>query len=203
MPKNCRPKRGDILLLSFGDIDCRSHVSKQAAAEGTTTKVQVDLLCDRFEKAVEMLRKQCPATLAISCVLPPARAGLPVEYYSSEEECFEDAKAIRDLMNHRLSCIAPIIDFRDYFTDADGGLKLSLSDTGVHIDSRNAQPVVDAINKVFNTSFSAIVPSWPNLKKMAQPAYVSPLKKVRRRIKHLAIAQFRKMMFRLKYLIKT
>ncbi|SCX02634.1 hypothetical protein [Agrobacterium rosae] len=194
IPKNCRPKSGDILVLSLGDIDCRAHVAKQAAAQATTTRVQVDLLCDRFEIAVATLRKHCPATLAISCILPPARVGLPVEYYPSEEDCFEDAKAIRDWMNHRLSRIAPLIDFREYFTDADGALKLCVSDTGVHIDSRNAQPVADAINKVFNTSFTTIVPSWPNVKQMAQPGYVSPLKKVRRRIKHLAMVLIRNMM---------
>lgn len=201
IPKNCRPKRGDILVLSFGDIDCRAHIAKQAASQGTTTRMQVDLLCDRFEIAVDSFRKQCPATLAVSCILPPARVALPVEYYPSEEDCFEDAKAIRERMNHRLSGIAPLIDFREYFTDADGALTFSLSDAGVHIDSRNAQPVADALKRAFDRSFPTVVPSWPNVKPMAQPHYVSPLKRARRRIKHLVMTPVRNMMAHIKFLL--
>lgn len=201
VPRNCKPKSGDILVLSFGDIDCRAHIAKQAAAQGTTTEVQVDLLCDRFEVAVERFRKRCRATLAISCILPPARVGLPIEYYPSEEACFEDAKAIRERMNHRLSRIAPLIDFREYFTDGAGALKLCVSDTGIHIDSRNAQPVADALNDAFHVSFRTIVPTWPNVKQMAQPGYVSPLKKIRRRIKRTAVAPVRHVVSTLKCLL--
>ncbi|MCL6651010.1 hypothetical protein A6R70_01755 [Agrobacterium rubi] len=193
MPQNCRPTKKDILVLSFGEIDCRVHMIKQAVAQGTTTRKQVDLLCDRFALAVEEFRNQCPAQIAISCILPPARIGLALGDYPSEEACFDDAKAIRDQINLRLSKMAPLVDFRAFFTDTDGWLNERVSDGNVHIDSRNVQPVLDALNQLFGTKFVAAAPVWPNVGKMKHPEYMSPFKRFRRQLKGILFAHLRKM----------
>lgn len=188
VPKNCRPEVADILVLSFGEIDCRVHIPKIAHLRRTTTKAETLVLCDRFGKAFERFSKKSQCRLAISCIIPPTRLALPTEYYRSEEECFEDALTIRDMMNSRLSQIAPLIDFRENFKTESGELRADMSDGNIHVDSRRSQPVVDAINIVMNTSFTTVAPIWPHPFPMAQPPYVSRLKRVRRKVKYFVLS---------------
>lgn len=184
VPKNCRPERQDILILSFGEIDCRVHIPKIAHSRQINTKSETLALCDKFELAFEKFSKKNQSRLAISCVIPPSRFGLPIELYRNEDEAFEDAVIIRDTMNNRLSQMAPLIDFRASFRTASGELCPDKSDGSIHIDSRESKPVVDAINAVMNTSYETTAPVWPHPFPMAQPPYISPLRTVRRRIKY-------------------
>lgn len=183
VPKNCRPVKGDILILSFGDIDCRAHIAKQAHQQGTSTATQVDLLTARIGHEISRFEKKCEATLAFCCILPPNHIDLPCEFYGSKDECLEDAKLIRDRMNNNLKHILPLIDFRSHFTDQDGLLDVHRSDKSVHIDSREAAPIAKALNSFFGTTYTTVSPPWPNPSPAAQPAYISPLKKMRRDVK--------------------
>lgn len=183
VPGNFKPSRDDVVLLSFGEIDCRAHIPKIASVRQTSTRAETLTLCDRFEKAFVKFSKRCPARLAISCVVPPSKEGLLTEYYRGAEECLEDAIAIRDIMNHRLSGIAPLIDFRDSFRSVDGSLLPEMSDGLMHIDSRKSQPVIAALNSAMGTAYTSIEPKWPHPFPMAMPPYISPIRKARRRIK--------------------
>lgn len=188
VPGNCKPREHDVLLLSFVEIDCRVHIPKIANARQTTTKSETLALCDRFERSFTRFASECRSRIALSCVIPPAPLGLPTEFYRSEEECIEDAILIRQTMNHRLSQIAPLIDFTSSFAGKDGQLRADLSDGSVHIDSRVSQPIVDAINVAMNTEYFTAVPIWPHPFPMAQPPYISPIRQARRKIKRFVLS---------------
>lgn len=191
VPGNCNPQENDVLVLSFGEIDCRVHIPKIASAKQTTTKFETLALCDRFERSFTAFTAKSRSRVALSCIIPPAPVGFATEFYRSEEECIEDAIVIRDMMNHRLSQMAPLIDFRKNFVADDGKLSADRWDGSVHIDSRVSQPVVDAINKVMNTDYTATVPVWPHPFPMAQPPYISPIRAARRKIKRFVLSSLR------------
>lgn len=188
VPGNFKPSRDDVVVLSFGEIDCRAHIPKIASGRQTSTRAETLALCDRFEKAFVQFAKKYPARLAISCVIPPSKEVLLTEYYRSADECFEDAIAIRNVMNDRLSGIAPLIDFRDSFRSVDGGLLPEMSDGLMHIDSRKSQPIVAALNSAMGTAYTSIEPKWPHPFPMAMPPYISPLRKARRKIKRYVLS---------------
>jgi len=190
VPGNCRPKADDVLVLSFGEIDCRVHIPRIASLKQTCTKQETLALCDRFGDAVNSFSKKCPSRLAISCIIPPPKTGLATEFYRDENECFEDAIAIRETMNARLSQIAQLVDFRSSFMDSTGQLNPEMCDGYVHIDSRCSRPVVDALNLAMDTSYALIEPLWPHPFPMAQPPYISPIKRARRKVKHVLLSSF-------------
>jgi len=187
-PGNFRPSKSDVVVLSFGEIDCRAHIPKIASDRQTTTRAETLALCDRFERAFVKFERKYPARFAISCVVPPSKEGLLTKFYRSTEECFEDAIAIRDTMNSRLAEMAPLIDFRDSFRSLGGGLLAEVSDGLMHIDSRKSQPIVAALNSAMGTDFVPIEPIWPHPFPMAQPPYISPLRKARRKIKRYVLS---------------
>lgn len=188
MPKNCQPTADDVLVLSFGEIDCRVHIPKIASLKRTTTKHETLALCDRFGTALDNFSRKCAAPVAISCIIPPPRVGLAKEFYRDEEECFQDALIIRETMNFRLSQIAPLVDFGSSFADGTGQLNPEMSDGSVHIDSRCSQPVIVALNAAMGLCCTRTEPVWPHPFPMAQPPYVSPIARVRRKVKHFLLS---------------
>ncbi|MDQ1186104.1 hypothetical protein [Agrobacterium larrymoorei] len=188
VPGNFRPKKDDVVILSFGEIDCRAHIPKIASIRSSTTRIETLALCDRFEKAFAVFASKCPAQVAMSCIIPPPPIGLATEYYRSHDECMEDAIAIREMMNLRLSQMATFVDFRNDFVSENGQLRPDRWDGNVHIDSRFAQPVVNAVNSTIGTSFATTPPIWPHPMPMAQPPYISPIRKARRTIKRFVLS---------------
>ena len=105
IPRNCRPKSGDVLILSFGEIDSRTHIPRLARANGRPTSEETDLLLDRFEEALRHFLATCPAIVALSCIVPFNAAFLEPQWYGSDDECRVDVKAIRDRMNARMAAM--------------------------------------------------------------------------------------------------
>jgi len=183
VPRNCRPNAGDVLILSFGEIDSRTHIPRLARANGRPTSEEADLLLGRFEQALRHFRARCPATVALSCIGPYNPAFLEPQWYGSDEECRVDAKAIRDRMNARLATMGvPFIDFRAGYTLPDGSIDAAYSDDNVHIDARHSEPVLAALRATLSGDFRFREPPWPP-HPLAEGPYQSPWKRFRRAVR--------------------
>ncbi|WP_432283796.1 SGNH/GDSL hydrolase family protein [Aminobacter sp. BA135] len=183
VPKNCRPKAGDVLILSFGEIDSRTHIPRLARANTRPTSEETDLLLDRFEQALLRFRARCPAIVALSCIVPFNPAFLEPQWYGSDEECRVDVKAIRDRMNARMAAMdVPFVDFRAGYALPDGSIAAAFSDDNVHIDARHSEPVLAALRAALPGDFSFREPPWPP-HPLAQAPYQSPWKRFRRAVR--------------------
>jgi hypothetical protein len=141
LPSRYKPKRSDLLLLSFGEIDCRAHIPVRGRATGSSLESEIDGLCSRYEDEIALFQPQFPGRIAIACVIPPAHY-LPrtTHPYESLEQYIAEQVAIRSRMNKRLSAI-PNTLFFDCTGDvaaADGSLPPELSDDVCHLDPRVA-----------------------------------------------------------------
>ncbi|NKI61785.1 hypothetical protein HCG46_26155 [Labrenzia sp. PO1] len=183
IPKNCRPKKGDFFVLSFGEIDCRVHVKKQAVLKKTNTIEEVDNLCARFEAALTEFKVTCRANICLMSIGPFNPEFLDCSAYDSPEECRQDAKAIRDRINQRLSKMGgPFIDYRDAFSNADGSIKSDMSDGNVHIDHRISDPILTALGLATGVAYTSRIPPWPYPRSLNEPPYVPPLKQLQKRL---------------------
>ena len=143
------PRRGDTLILSFGEIDCREHIPRVARRNGTTPEHEIDALCDRFSSAVEAFRRRYPGRIAISSVPPHLQGIRP----SGLEEGAEDHDArqvvLRRRMNDRLRGLGlPFIDFTAAFETPEGLMRPDLGDGFCHILPARSEPVVAALAAV-------------------------------------------------------
>ncbi|MDH4985233.1 SGNH/GDSL hydrolase family protein [Aminobacter anthyllidis] len=192
VPKNCRPEVGDVLILSFGEIDSRTHIPRLARANGRPTSEEADLLLDRFEQALLHFRASCPAIVALSCIVPFNPAFLEPQWYGSDEECRVNVKDIRDRMNARMAAMGvPFIDFRAGYSLPDGSIAPAFSDDNVHIDARHSEPVLAALHAALPGDFSFREPPWPP-HPLAEGPYQSPWKRFRRAVR----ARFKAIVFK-------
>lgn len=193
VPRNYRARDTDLIILSFGEIDSRAHLKKQAVRNGRDSLDEARILMDRFEKALGVFRATCKAQIGLSCILPFNPALLECEYYATRDECEADARRLRRYMNERLSKMGVVfVDFREAFSNGDGTLKLDMSDRNVHIDPRCAQLVIDALKTITGQQFTYEAPPSPDPRSRAEPPYRSPLKQlqlltrpIRRALKHV------------------
>lgn len=155
IPGNFRPKKQDLIVFSFGEIDCRKHIKKQSIINNRSIEDEVNLLCSRFELSLDKYKKRKNTKIALSCIVPFSKQFLDYAWHTSERECLIEAKAIRDLMNQRLSQMSvPFVDFSSYFSDPDGSFKEGYSDNNVHINVQHSKPVADALTHATGISFS-------------------------------------------------
>ncbi|MBE1208439.1 hypothetical protein [Aminobacter carboxidus] len=185
VPKNCRPVSGDVLVLSFGEIDSREHVGRIARKNGRSSIEEADALCDRFQVALDQFKGKCPARLALACIGPfnPDPAYLVYEGYENEDACRADVKAIRDRINERMAAMGvAFVDFRAGYCNPDGTIIPALSDNNVHIDPRHSEPVLAALQQALGREFSLRNPPWPP-NSLAEKPYQSPWKRFRRSVR--------------------
>ncbi len=155
-----RFKADDYLILSFGDIDARVHIPRLAKLNGRTELQEVELLCDRFQTALDEFRSRCPATIAVSCLIP-----FPPDYDGDHGK----QREIRNRMNERLSSLGvPFIDYRAAFDAGDGTIRKDLWDQTVHILPSAARPVAIAVEHALGIKTTpAEIPA--RLKARAEP----------------------------------
>lgn len=178
IPENCQPSEGDILVLSVGEIDSRAQLPKHARLNGRSVIEETNAVCDRFEVALKAFQKDCPARLAICCIIPFNPYSLSHDLYSSPEDAIIEARHIRDHMNERLKNMGvPFLDVRPDFSNPDGTLIPSKSDATLHLDPRISAPMLGELRRAFGASFSPMAPPWPN----AYPRAETTKKDVRRK----------------------
>lgn len=183
VPKNCRPINSDVLVLSFGEIDSRTHVARVARQNGRSSMDEADALCDRFQLALDRFKAKCPARLALACIGPFNPAYLEYEGYETEDACRADVKAIRNRMNVRMAAMGvAFVDFRAGYSNPDGSIIPAFSDDNVHIDPRHSEPVLAALRTTVGGQFNLRQPPWPP-NSLAEKPYQSPWKRFRRSVR--------------------
>lgn len=177
IPKNYRPTKNDVLILSFGEIDCRAHLAKQAKLKLRSVVEETDDLCNRYTEALNNFKITFPGKIALCCIIPVNVESLDSQSPNEFAFSFSEAVAIRKQMNERLSNMGfAFIDFRKYFDSGDGSIVPAFSDSDVHIDSRHSRPIIDALKASLGVMCSPRTPPWPWPKAMAEPEY-KPLAK--------------------------
>ncbi|WP_173420365.1 SGNH/GDSL hydrolase family protein [Ensifer adhaerens] len=183
VPSNCHPEANDILVLSLGEIDSRAQVPKHARLNGRSTLEEADALCDRFTVALSEFRKSCRARVAICCIIPFNPYTLDHQYYADSEAASADAKIIRDRMNERLQGMGiPFIDVRKAFSNPDGTLIPSKSDTTLHLDPRISAPMLAELETAFGRTFTHMDPPWPNAFPRAEVTKAEMRRKARKEL---------------------
>lgn len=137
LPRWYRPRSSDLLLISFGEIDCRQHVMKQAAIKNVSVMAEIDDLCDRYEKEVTRFRKTFPGRISLCCIVPPGTSDPWHNPLYASPEAYRAAQiAIRDRMNERLAAIPGVLffDFRPEITADDGCMRADATDDLCHLD---------------------------------------------------------------------
>ncbi len=112
---NFKPSRDDVVVLHLVRLIAGLHIPKIASGRQTSTRAEKLWLFATVSKRHSFNSQKSTLHVWQSRVSSLRRRVLLTEYYRSADECFEDAIAIRDVMNHRLSGIAPLIDFRHSF----------------------------------------------------------------------------------------
>jgi hypothetical protein len=152
----------DIIVLCFGEIDCRVHIAKHAKLNNRSTLDEVDALTERYLKAVASFGSSTSAKVCLCCVPPFAADALHLEHYPSKEHCTADAKLIRERMNGNLANAGfPFVDYYHYVALPDGSFKSDMSDGICHLDSRRSEPVLKALESLLSVKFSRREPPWP------------------------------------------
>lgn len=137
-------KDGDFLILSFGELDCRTNIYKYVD-ENTTYRDIIDEITARYGKELLRLREQHPnVNICVYNVPPPARAeyvtknpNYPAFPFNSTNE---ERKQYALYMNAKLREFCnthnfEFIDIYDKCTDKDGFLNLSVADSSkAHMD---------------------------------------------------------------------
>jgi len=193
IPKNYRATSKDILILSFGEIDCRAHLVKQARRNGRSAVQEADILCDRYYEALKRFSSGFPGKLALSCIIPLNINTLDTCDYNDIEACLADAVAVRRRMNERLEAMGfPFVDFREFFDAGNGTIIQERSDFDAHIDSRLSQPVIDAIRSSLSVECLPRIPPWPWPKALAEPEYKPLIRRVGKRFERVVRKAVRK-----------
>ena len=69
--QNAGVKPGDIVILQFGEVDCRCHIGKQISIHGRLENEVVDTLANSFVAAILLNPVIKQTRCIISCVTPP------------------------------------------------------------------------------------------------------------------------------------
>jgi hypothetical protein len=188
IPAECRPRQGDYIVLSLGEIDSRAQLPKHAKANKTSVIEEAESLCNRFEASLNDFRKTCPAQLALCCITPFNPYTLSYDFYTNPEDAVADAKSIRAHINNRLRNMGvPFLDVRPHFSNPDGSLVPSKSDGHLHLDARISAPMLDELYAAFGVLFTPMDPPWPTVFQRAE----IPVKLMRRKVRSDLLRSFR------------
>ena len=148
LPRRCKLARFDALVLVFGEIDCRVHVTGIAKRDGKPVAAVVEDLVARFVAVIGDVQREFAKPIAICCVIPPMPP-LALEPGETQDGACRVQVDIRRLMNDRLRVLAAgrgirFIDFYDAYAAETGELKPGMSDGVVHIGRGQTRAIVEA-----------------------------------------------------------
>jgi hypothetical protein len=172
LPPQVKLKHDDLLILSFGEIDARVHIPKQATRNGTSLIEEADALCRRFQAALDVFSHQVPCHIALSSLVPATRnPHIVIHSHTTEDEYNRDQPIIRDRMNANLQAMPfPFIDLHSPLTDADGLMRVGMDDCNCHLGRAGAMLAVEAINQSLGHAVATFAPppedvfvlQWPS-----------------------------------------
>jgi len=132
-------KEGDIVIFSFGEIDCRCHINRFI----TETKSYQNIIADIVDKYIKVIKLNLNIidknlTVGIFNIVPPQKLPYPENpefpFRGSSSERLNYVKQFNfDLKQHCDNEDFTFIDIYDKYADKDGFLNTKYSDGHVHI----------------------------------------------------------------------
>ena len=136
-------KKGDTIVLSYGEVDCRCHIQRQVNT-GINEDDVINELVNNYFKTIKNNTIDIDAKIIIVAVIPPTRQydcerilG-PIlhefPFVGSDEDRVRYTNKVNTLLE-KLSIINNYIYFNpySYYERPDGTLKHELSDLNVHL----------------------------------------------------------------------
>jgi hypothetical protein len=136
-------KESDIVVFSFGEIDCRCHIGKYE----TNWKSNIDSLVNNYFKAIEKnVKDYNDLKVLIYNVVPPIERSHPrnqwmlpytkkLPHVGTDSDILKYTKYMNKMLetevNKRKNYY--FIDVYDAYSDSNGFLKVELSDNNCHI----------------------------------------------------------------------
>jgi hypothetical protein len=136
-------KKDDIIILSYGEVDCRCHIQRQINL-GLNEDDIISTLVHNYFKTIKNNTKNIDIEIIIVGVIPPTkqsdceREHGPIThefpFVGSDEDRVRYTNKVNNLLEE-LSIINNYIYFNpyEYYEQPDGTLKHELSDLNVHL----------------------------------------------------------------------
>ena len=142
-----RIQKGDIIILSYGEVDCRCHIQRQINL-GIVEDVVINELVNNYFKTIKNNTMNIDAKIIIVGIIPPTKKSDYETFHEVITHEFpfvgtdEDRVRYTDKVNkllEELSSRNNYIYFNpySYYKRPDGTLKHELSDTTVHLGNNS------------------------------------------------------------------
>lgn len=153
-------KNGDIIVLSYGEVDCRCHIQKQIDLGKNEDDIINELVNDYF-KTIKNNIKDLDVKIIIVGVIPPTKQydyeilHGPIlhefPFVGSDEDRVRYTNKVNKLLEE-ISINNNYIYFNpySYYTRSDGTLKFELSDNSVHLGNNSffLEKFIDLYKKI-------------------------------------------------------
>ncbi len=152
-------KENDICLLSFGEIDVRAHIMKQAAIQNKSVDELVEILAETYIRKVETTVRKLnygDTPFIISGVIPPIDR--PVEgegqiaTYGAIEEIVYASKKLNLCLNDLCRKNVYYFDVYDEYSNDAGVLEFSKSDHFCHISPGCSDVIHRKLDRFINSN---------------------------------------------------
>ena len=150
-------KKGDTIVLGYGEIDCRCHIHRQILSGKKEDDIIYELVNNYFNTILKNT-KDLYARIIIVGVIPPTnqseyeKINGPIQhefpFVGTDEERVRYTNKINNLL-YNFSIAYNYIYFNpyDYYTRLDGTLKYEFSDSNVHL--RHNSHFLEKFNPLF------------------------------------------------------
>jgi hypothetical protein len=160
---------GDIVAFLFGEVDVRNHIGYQRDIRGRNLEEIIETLASKYVNTI-ILNKNLfyDLTVILISVLPPGPNKSDFPMYGT----IGDRICITKKLNQKIKFLAEKNDFLffDIYSlccDQEGGLKMSLSGDGVHINMSANNFIKEALmNLIFHdhkNTFIFMIPYYNDL----------------------------------------
>jgi hypothetical protein len=142
---------GDIVISSYGDIDCSAHVMPIAVLKDWTWEEVIDDLVYRYMQTLIKFKGRSEAQVGVNCISPPG-----VRFAGQD---LKNQVIIRKMMNAKLASYCEqvgfeFIDFYDKYEAADGSMFPADKWAGNHMDPDHSEFVLSALRAKYDVPFT-------------------------------------------------
>lgn len=149
---------GDIVISSYGEVDCSEHIQPIAKLKDWTWEKVIDDLVTRYLHTLLRFKGSYGVTVGVNCISPPGRSipGGGVRFW---DEPLKEQITIRKMMNAKLAshCEQAQMEFIDFYAKyeaADGSLTPADNWAGNHIDPAHNDHVISALCAKYDVPFA-------------------------------------------------
>ncbi|MFA5300778.1 MAG: hypothetical protein WC389_21520 [Lutibacter sp.] len=149
--------KGSLVLLSFGEIDCRAHLLKQGRLQKRTIELIVSECVDRYFSVILEVRKIGFKPLIWNTIPSSRLSNINSKDYPTFGSC-KERNIVTSMFNKKLEnkCIKNKIYFistYNYFVDKDGLTDMTYYMDTVHLSQKAMQVTLKVIGKELGVNF--------------------------------------------------